>query len=229
MKKKKQKNLLTPRQIVLIVLFFVLALAGYTYFIFFKPIAPDYNYTAVSVASAAQNPDSPEVEELIKSGKAVRIKLSGCPNLCKVSDTLYRGAQPTREGFENLKKLGIKTVISLRDHHSDEELLAGTELNYIPLSSDTWEVTPDRIADFLQVATTPDAAPVFVHCLHGADRTGTMVASYRIVVQNWEKNRAIREMTHGGFGYHPIWMELPNILRSLDVEALKTQIGQDQK
>ncbi len=227
--KKKKTKLFTKRQVTLIVLFFVLAMAGYVYFLFFKPIAPDYNYTPVSVASAAENPNNSEVEDVLKSGKAVRIHLPGCPNLCKVSDTLYRGAQPTREGFENLKKLGIKTIVSLRDHHSDEELLTGTGLEYIPLSTDTWEVSPDTIAAFLKVAVDPDAAPVFVHCLHGADRTGTMVASYRIVIQGWEKKRAIREMTHGGYGYHPLWVELPNILRALDVEAMKTQIGHVQQ
>ena len=124
MKKKKQMNLLTPRQVVLVVLLFVLVLAGYIYFLFLKPIAPDVHYAAIRVPSAADDPEGSAVEEVIKSGKAVRIDLPGCPNLCKVSNTLYRGAQPTREGFERLKKLGIKTVVSLRDHHSDEELLA---------------------------------------------------------------------------------------------------------
>jgi protein tyrosine phosphatase (PTP) superfamily phosphohydrolase (DUF442 family) len=225
MKKKIQKNLLSPRQIVLIVLFIVLMLAGYFYLLFLRPIAPDILYASVLVPSAADDPDGFAVNDILKSGKAVRFDLGGCPNLCKVSETLYRGAQPTREGFENLKKLGIKTVVSLRDHHSDEELLEGIGLSYIPISTDTWDISFEKVAAFLQVAIDPDASPVFVHCQHGADRTGVMVASYRVAVQGWEKTRAIREMTHGGFGYHPLWVKLPDVVRSLDVEYLKALIG----
>lgn len=229
MKKRIQNNLFTPRKIGLMVLCAVLVLAVYIYILFLKPITPDIAYAAVRVPSAVADPDGPAVKDVLKSGKAVRIDLAGCPNLCRVSETLYRGAQPTREGFEHLKTLGIKTVISLRAHHSDEELLEGTGLTYISIPTDTWEIPHDKAAAFLRVAADPEAAPVFVHCQHGADRTGVMVASYRVVVEGWEKNRAIREMTHGGFGYHPLWMELPNVVRSLDVDALKTQIGYAQK
>jgi protein tyrosine phosphatase (PTP) superfamily phosphohydrolase (DUF442 family) len=225
-KKRIQKNLLKPKQIALIVLFIVLVLAGYVYFLFLKPITPDSNFAAVRVAGAAENPNSPEVEKVLQSGKAVRIDLAGCPNLCKVSDTLYRGAQPTEEGFANLKKLGIKTIISLRDHHSDKTLLVGTGLSYIPMATDTWEITPAKAAGFLRVAVDPNAAPVYVHCQHGADRTGAMVAAYRMVIQDVEKKKAIREMTHGGFGFHPLWTELPDFLRRLDVDAMKKQLGQ---
>ncbi len=228
-KKRIQKNLLKPKHILAIVSFIVLVLAGYVYFLFLKPVSPDSNYAAVRVASAAENPNSPEVEKALQSGKAVRISLAGCPNLCKVSDTLYRGAQPTQEGFANLKKLGIKTIVSLRDHHSDEELLAGMGLIYATIATDTWELTPDKVAAFLRIAVDPNAAPVFVHCQHGADRTGVMIAAYRMVVQNVEKKKAIREMTHGGFGYHPLWTELPDFLRKLDVDALKKQVEQEQK
>lgn len=228
-KKRIQKELLKPKQIAVIVLFIVLVLAGYVYFLFLKPITPDSNFAAVRIAGAAENPGSPEVEKVLQSGKAVRIDLAGCPNLCKVSDTLYRGAQPTAEGFANLKKLGIKTIVSLRDHHSDEALLAGTGLAYVSAATDTWELTSDKVAAFLRIAVDPNAAPVFVHCQHGADRTGAMVAAYRMVVQDVEKKKAIREMTHGGFGYHPLWTELPNFLRKLDVETMKKQIGREQK
>ena len=47
--------------------------------------------------------------------------LAGVPNLHKVSDRLYRSAQPTAEGMTNLVALGIKTVVNLRDNHSDSD------------------------------------------------------------------------------------------------------------
>ncbi|MEN6306203.1 MAG: dual specificity protein phosphatase family protein [Anaerohalosphaeraceae bacterium] len=224
MRKKEIKSPFKTKQIVLACVFIVLVLAFYVYWLFVKPISPDPGVASIRVADAAQNPNSPQVQKILATNHAVRFDLPGCSNLHKVSGSLYRGAQPTKEGFESLKKLGIKTVVNLRDHHSDEELLAGTGLDYKPIPMDTWDVTPDNVTAFLRIVADPNAAPVFVHCQHGADRTGTMVAAYRMAIQEWNKERAIREMTHGGFGYHPLWTELPALLRKLDIEAIKKQI-----
>jgi hypothetical protein len=61
-------------------------------------------------------------EETVRPGKwAVPMTLAGVPNLHKVSDKLYRSAQPTAEGMTNLVALGIKTVVNLRDNHSDSD------------------------------------------------------------------------------------------------------------
>jgi protein tyrosine phosphatase (PTP) superfamily phosphohydrolase (DUF442 family) len=224
MRKKEIKSPFKTRQIVLACVFIVLVLAFYVYWLFLKPISPDPGFASLRVASAADNPNGPEVQKILATNHAVRFDLPGCSNLHKVSDSLYRGAQPTKEGFENLKKLGIKTVVNLRGYHSDEELLAETGLDYKPIPMDTWDVTPDNVMAFLRIAADPNAAPVFVHCQHGSDRTGTMVAAYRTIIQEWNRDRAIREMTHGGFGFHPLWTELPAMLRKLDIEAIKKEL-----
>jgi len=223
-KKKVKQAALKLHHFVIAGVVIAAALGGYVYFLFFRPVPANPRVAAVFVADAAQNPDSPEVQKALKTGKAVRMDLAGCPNLHKVSETLYRGAQPTQEGFENLKKLGIKTVINLRDHHSDEKLLPADGLHYVPIPIDTWDVKNQTVVDFLRTASDPNAAPVFVHCQHGADRTGTMVAAYRMVIQDWDASRAIAEMTSGGFGYHPLWSELPAFLRKLDVEKVKKEL-----
>jgi protein tyrosine/serine phosphatase len=49
------------------------------------------------------------------------------------------------------------------------------------------------VVKFLQIVTDPEKVPVFVHCQHGADRTGVMAASYRIIVQGWSKDQALRK------------------------------------
>jgi protein tyrosine/serine phosphatase len=67
-----------------------------------------------------------------------REDIKGLKNFAKVSDILYRGAQPTKEGFAELKKLGIKTVINLRAKHSDEELIKGLDLNYLAHGMKVW-------------------------------------------------------------------------------------------
>jgi tyrosine-protein phosphatase SIW14 len=225
MKKKKQK---TPAfklwHILLAIGVIIAVLAVQGYMMFLRPVSADPKFAAIAVPGAAQNPNSPQVQEILKSGRAVRMDLPGCPNLCKVSDTLYRGAQPTKEGFDNLRKLGIKTVVNLRDHHSDQELLGKTGLRYVPLVMDAWDIQTQTVVDFLRVASDPNAAPVFVHCQYGADRTGTMVAAYRMVIQEQNKNRAIWEMTHGGYGYHPLWSETPTYLQMLDVDKIKQEL-----
>jgi len=64
-----------------------------------------------------------------------------------------------------------------------------------------------------------------VHCQHGADRTGMMTAIYRIAVEGWSKEDAIKEMTEGGFGFHAIWKDLPVYVRTLDVERIAAEAG----
>jgi protein tyrosine/serine phosphatase len=85
----------------------------------------------------------------------------------------------------------------------------------------TWHPEDEDVLRFLRIVTDTNRAPVFVHCLHGSDRTGTMIAIYRMAVENWSKEAAIEEMTRGGFGFHRVWRNLVKYLRALDVEDLK--------
>ena len=152
---------------------------------------------------------------------AQAITLEGLPNLHKVTPSLYRGAQPLEPGFTQLKNLGVKTVISLRAFHSDRELIAKTGLNYEEILFKTWHPEEEDIVHFLQIVGNTNNTPVFLHCQHGADRTGTMCAIYRMVICGWDKAEAIREMTEGGFGFHLIWTNLVTFLQNLDVDAVR--------
>ena len=152
---------------------------------------------------------------------ATPVTLEGAPNLPRVSETLYRSAQPTEAGMKRLAELGVKTVLNLRSFHSDRDEIGNTGLVYEHISMKAWHPERDEAVKFLQIVTDPARAPVLVHCQHGADRTGTLCAIYRIVVQKWTKEEAIREMTEGGFGFHSIWSNLPEWIEKLDVDALK--------
>jgi protein tyrosine phosphatase (PTP) superfamily phosphohydrolase (DUF442 family) len=154
---------------------------------------------------------------------ATKIDLPGLPNLHKVNDGLYRGAQPTADGIRELEKLGVKTIVNLRSSHSDKEILGNARLAYATIPMSAWDVREEDIIRFLQIVTDEKRQPVFVHCQHGADRTGVMCAAYRVVVEGWTKQQAIDEMAQGGFGFHPIWKSLPKLIQSLDVEKTKAQ------
>lgn len=153
------------------------------------------------------------------------VAVNGLTNVHRVSADLYRSARPTAEGLREIQALGVKTVVNLEAFHSDDKMLEGTGLEdvRIPFQSQSPR-TSDMVA-FLKIVTDPNRTPVLVHCQHGSDRTGTMCAVYRIVVQGWTRQQAIDEMIRGGFGFHPIWQNLLEFLDELDVAALKTQAG----
>lgn len=152
---------------------------------------------------------------------AVRIEKTGLPNLHCVSDDLYRGAQPTVEGFSQLKLMGVKTVINLRFFHSDQEDIVDTDLGYEEIPMNAWHAGDEEVVRFLNLVRDKNRAPFFVHCEHGSDRTGMMCAVYRIVIQGWTKDEAIAEMTQGGFGFHEIWQSLQKYIRKLNVRKLR--------
>lgn len=153
------------------------------------------------------------------------IQIKGTPNLHKVSDTLYRSAQPSTEGMRNLKAMGIETVVDLRSFHSDRDEIGDTGLAYEQIYVKAWHPEEEDAVRFLQIVTNPKHSPVIVHCQHGADRTGTMCVLYRVAVQGWSKEEALKEMTDGGFGFHGIWENLIQWINGLDIDRIKRKAG----
>ena len=153
------------------------------------------------------------------------VQIEGVPNLYRVTDCLYRSAQPTAEGMQNLKQAGIRTILDLRSFHSDRQAIGAAGLDYENIPEKVWHPEEEDVVRFLQTATDTNRTPVLVHCQHGADRTGTMCAVYRIAVQGWSKQEAIREMTRGGYGFHVVWQNLPHWIETLDVDAVKKDAG----
>jgi len=112
-------------------------------------------------------------------------------NFHKVSDGLYRGPNPNhKQGWDLLRKNGVKTVLSLRYNH-EYECPEGFECYRIPMRAEKPEKDLVLAAvDAIRYSTPP----VYVHCLHGSDRTGIVVAAYRVIVMGWKPKKSFEEM-----------------------------------
>ena len=153
---------------------------------------------------------------------AVPVSAVGLPNLHKVNDDLYRSAQPEEQGMTSAKALGIKTVISLRETELDRNLNVkeGTQLNTVHVPIITWRIKNQDIIKALQVIQD-SPKPVLVHCRHGADRTGLIVAFYRIIYEGWSKEKAKDELMNGGYGYHSVFSNIPKLIDDADINTFR--------
>lgn len=143
-------------------------------------------------------------------------------NFYQVSPLLYRSAQPLPEDFRELQQRGISEVLDLRLYHRDTPVPDSTlELQQAPLSPGN--INPRYLAKALQVIANAKG-PVLVHCLHGSDRTGLVVALYRVVCQGWSKQQAIEEMQDGGYGFHLFFSNIPAFIEEVDEEKLRRDV-----
>jgi len=140
---------------------------------------------------------------------AQRIELKGVQNFAQVTPTLYRGGQPTEEGYVQLKELGIEIVVSLRGTHNEETLAEPGRVEVLGMSYVRIPWKPEHPPDHEQVATflalvrdNPDKM-IYVHCRTGKDRTAVMTAAYRIAMQKWTPEQALKEMEAFGFDGKP--------------------------
>ncbi|MBW1811797.1 MAG: dual specificity protein phosphatase family protein [Deltaproteobacteria bacterium] len=160
---------------------------------------------------------------------AIAVEKEGLPNLHKVSDALYRGAQPEDEGYETLEMMGGKALVNLRSMHSGRSEIKETKIKYNRIVFNPFHPEDEDLIEFLKIMADPKNHPVFVHCKHGSDRTGMMVVFYRIVIQGWTKEDAIKEMKEGGFGFHSVWKNLILFIQNADIEKFKKAAGIESK
>ncbi|SIQ63660.1 dual specificity protein phosphatase family protein [Maribacter ulvicola] len=147
-------------------------------------------------------------------------------NLYKLNDSLYRSEQPSKKGMRELQAMGIQSIVNLRRQATDEKKIKGLHINLerIPLKASTIDF--DDVFNALN-SIQQAKKPVLVHCWHGSDRTGVIVAASRMVFDNWSKEKAIAEFTDKRFGYHRTrFPNLITLLASLDVELLKEKLAE---
>jgi protein tyrosine/serine phosphatase len=152
--------------------------------------------------------------------------VKGVENLHKVSDVLYRCGQPDSGGMRELEKLGVKTVINLRDFNDDEKEARGTKLRLRNVDMSAWRIKDEEVAQVLALLRKKEEGPFAVHCWHGADRTGVVCAMYRMVEQGWSREKAIRELKEGGYGFHKVWANIPAYLEKVNVEKVRKRVDE---
>ena len=128
------------------------------------------------------------------------------PNFHQVNPQLYRGGQPKAGGLQKLKELGVKTVVNLRgedDHtraESDEARSLG--LRYYSIELPEFSKPKDKeVQGVLGIINAPENLPIFMHCHHGRDRTGTIVACDRISHDGWTAEQAKDEARRYGLSW----------------------------
>jgi len=136
------------------------------------------------------------------------VHAGGVPNLHKIDNNLYRSAKPEEDGLDDLQQLGIRTVINLRAGNGSEEGVDHPSIRRVDIPIRAWKPCDKAAERFIAIVSDKSNGPYLVHCYHGADRTGTMVAVYRVRSHGWSTDEAIDEMLHGGYGFHKIWQNL---------------------
>ncbi|MBO0721355.1 MAG: tyrosine-protein phosphatase, partial [Blastocatellia bacterium] len=128
------------------------------------------------------------------------------PNFHRVSESLYRGGQPKNGGLKKLSEMGVKTVIDLRGESDETRAEAreakslGLEFFNLPLSS-SGRPDDEQVRRVFVIIEEKRNAPVFVHCRRGSDRTGVIIALYRIKQDGWTAEQAIKEANLYGMGF----------------------------
>ena len=126
--------------------------------------------------------------------------------------------------IEQLNKIGIKTIINLRLWHSDRNKLTNTGIAEIRINMRAGKVTDEKIIQILK-AIKNSPKPILIHCWHGSDRTGVVIAMYRLIFQNWTKKQVIDELMKPELEHH--YNVYPNIQRYIedaDVEKIRQAV-----
>jgi len=130
-----------------------------------------------------------------------RRKVSGVPNFGEATQQLFRGGQPNEKGFEALSKMGVDIVVDARGNRAKSEgtLVKRLGMKYVAIPWHCPFPHDDVFARFLKLLRDNPHKKVFVHCRLGDDRTGMMIAAYRMAVEGWSAEDAMMEMRHFGF------------------------------
>src|SRR5690242_5371738 len=135
-----------------------------------------------------------------KNGKFPNIKID---NFGQMDERFFRGSRPSKDDYQALAALGVKTIIDLTDnsiaYEKPDVEAAGLHYVNIPMVDKSYP-SMDQINQFLKVVDDPATGKFFVHCAGGRHRTGVVGAVYRFNHDHWNLEQALAEMDKYEFG-----------------------------
>lgn len=143
--------------------------------------------------------------------------------LYKVDNHLYRSGLPPRAGMLNIQRAGVRSILNLHHFGNDDAEVQGTSLHVKQIRIKVTKMTYADIVQSLRYIEKTNK-PVLVHCLTGADRTGVVVAAYRML-KGWTKKEAINEMANGGYHFRRhLFSNLIPLVEGIDIKRLKRDV-----
>ncbi len=139
----------------------------------------------------------------------------GIPNFAVVEPGVYRGGQPTAEGWHYLRSIGVENDIKLNFERRAEEYQLGPNYIFEEPMTLCEQVGLAELPQPFRFGFKSNIGGTFIHCEHGQDRTGLFVAIWRVKFDGWSKADAEKEMLAHGFhkslnGLWRYWQEFEN-------------------
>lgn len=145
-------------------------------------------------------------------------------NFYRLSEAVYRSKQPDDEAMASLEGMGIRSILNLREYHSDKDEARGTHLKLYHVPVNAGDVDDTFVVSALRAIAEAEK-PILIHCWHGSDRTGVVAAMYRMVFQGWSREQAIDEFINGGYGYHArFYPNIERYLETVDVAKIRRAV-----
>jgi protein tyrosine/serine phosphatase len=158
---------------------------------------------------------------------AEKLVVPGISNFGKVSDSLYRGSQPRNAGYQELQRLGVSFVVDLRTSSAaqaaEQRTVEALGMQHVALPmSGFFGPSDEQVAAFLKLLRDNPEKKTFVHCYLGDDRTGALVATYRIAEDRWTVDQAYNEMV--AFHFHRDLIFIGHYIKSFPENLAKNPI-----
>jgi tyrosine-protein phosphatase SIW14 len=156
---------------------------------------------------------------------ATRVRSCDLKNLFKVNDSIYRSEQPGKAEFACLEKeTRIRSVLNLRAHHLDSILIRGSSLKPFTVEMSAKKPANNEIIEALRILKSAPK-PILVHCAHGRDRTGLVIAMYRIYSGRRTKKEALEELKTSEYQCHKKYFKIyTNYIDTVDMVQIKRMV-----
>ena len=196
--------------------------------IVFLLIALSATILTFGVATVAESPRAGE-PAAARTAAGKHLRAEGLPNFGEVTPRLYRGGQPTPQGFNKLAEMGVAIVVDFGRSPRDEKQTRKLGMEYVTIPWHCPFPKDEAFAKFLKLVKENPDKKIFAHCRLGDDRTGMMIAAYRMGTQGWSADEAMNEMKQFGFSeaHHFICPGLAGYERSFP-ERFKKNKGFDE-